>query len=325
MYATIVPQVLEKYGITYTRVGQPQKGYRSESYAVHTKNSDVLNLIFFKKEPHILPRINRADHASLIAHGAGLPVRIRYDDRILRVKEDTYAGIYTYLPGQSLPWEAYTKKHIKILGIAMADLHRAWRDASPSDAYHVRDELLPLLDRMEAYFADENVRTAMHAKLLVTLHSDFDDYRKVVTHVSSLADQQIVHMDMVRGNILFGGAAQDDRWRIDDIALTGVLDFEKSALGHPVFDVARTLAFLLVDSPKPHSKIYQYFLDSGYVKRGGASLPDSRLLTPLIRLFLLHDFYKFLRHTPYESLHLNHHYRQTCDLLLGYGMIESKK
>jgi Ser/Thr protein kinase RdoA (MazF antagonist) len=112
----------------------------------------------------------------------------------------------------------------------------------------------------------------------------------------------------VRGNILF-----DDQARI-----TGVLDFEKTAWGHPALDIARTLAFLLVDCKyKSEDKTRKYFLISGYNKRGPARTPGSSpLLEKLITTFLLHDFYKFLRHNPYESLRNNEHFVRTRDLLV---------
>jgi Ser/Thr protein kinase RdoA (MazF antagonist) len=130
-------------------------------------------------------------------------------------------------------------------------------------------------------------------------------------------------MDMVRGNILFDTTA-DTPWQIDDVRLSGVIDFEKTAIGLPVCDMARTLAFLLVDCLKPADKISKYFIDSGYRKRGSMDIIHIELLPYFIRLFLLHDFYKFLRHTPYESLRDNYHYGRTCVILKDYGMISSK-
>ncbi len=114
--------------------------------------------------------------------------------------------------------------------------------------------------------------------------------------------------------------------------MTGILDFEKTAYGHPVFDVARTLAFLLVDCEyKGEAKIRKYFLQSGYNKRGTVNFRNpiikhgnrtTNLLESLIDLFLLYDFYKFLRHNPYEFLEQNHHYKRTRDILLTRNMLE---
>ena len=324
MSGHITARILEKYGITHATVGQVQKGYRNESHPVFMHDGTVRNLLIFKNESQILTRITRADQASKALALRGLPVRERHDPRLLRVKDGVYAGLYTYLPGATVPWEAFTKKHMKLLGWAMADMHAIWRVSEPSDGRQVQSELLPLIDRMQRYFDQADVRKAMGQKLGVQLLVSPGNYAQLVTKVSTLDGQHTVHMDMVRGNVLFGVAQPSEHWQIDGMALTGVIDFEKAAIGHPLFDLARTMAFLLVDSPKPRAKIDKYFLDSGYHKRGGAVLPDPRLLEPLIRLFLLHDFYKFLRHTPYESLADNYHYLRTRELLKTYGMISAK-
>lgn len=323
MFEPVVPQVLTKYAVDFTAIGDMQKGYRNESYPVQLSNGLVINLLFFKNEPTILDRINRADYASATLAGH-MPVRTRYDQRLLRVKVGVYAGLYTYLPGATVPWESFTKRHIKLTGYAMADMHAAWRPVVATDSHTVADDLLPLIARMTRYFSESSVQQALHRKLGVSVQaSQFELFSELVRLVSGLPGQQIIHMDMVRGNVLFRKAEPADKWSIDDLALSGVIDFEKSTVGHPVFDIARTLAFLLVDSPKPAHKVYKYFLDSGYCKRGGGTVPSSELLTALIKLFLLHDFYKFLRHAPYESLHQNHHYLRTRDILQMYGMIKA--
>lgn len=322
MYEKIVPLVLQKYGVDYVSVGSAQKGYRTESYPVHAKNGSIYNLLIFKNEPTILARIRRADHASEAV--SIFPVRVRQDERLLKIKDGLYAGLYTYLPGDTIPWESFTKKHIKLVGKAMADMHTKWRTGHSIDNFHVQDDLLPLIDRMEYYFDRADVRAAMIQKLGIILNADFSLFRMLVRQTALMPGQQIIHMDMVRGNVLFAPSQPGDMWQVDGITLSGVIDFEKAAIGHPLFDLARTLAFLLVDSPKPAAKVRHYFLDSGYHKRGQQSLPDSRFLSPLVQLFLLHDFYKFLRHTPYESLILNRHYTRTRDMLKTYGMISSK-
>ncbi len=120
---------------------------------------------------------------------------------------------------------------------------------------------------------------------------------------------------------------------VNNVTVTGILDFEKTAYGHPLFDIARSLAFLLIDCKyKDAAKIRKYFLQSGYAKRGQTTLPlinlhtrdtSVSLLEQLIDLFLLHDFYKFLLHNPYESLARNEHYQRTEQLLLERGLIRS--
>lgn len=325
MYARVVPAVLEKYGITYITIGEAQKGYRNESYPIYLAGGGVINLIFFKREPRIKERIARADTTADCAAKNGLPVRIRYDTRIMQVAANTYAGLYLYMPGKTISWEGYEMKHIKLLGQAMGDLHAALRDMPKPVGPTVNDELVELYERMERYFDDKDVKRAMLQKLGVTIDPRRIHFlRQFVESNKHLPAQQMLHMDMVRGNVLFENAKPSDRWQIKDVALTGIIDFEKAAYGHPICDVARTLAFLYVDCPKSTDKIFKYFFQSGYVKRGVNTLTNGNLLGDFILLFLMHDFYKFLRHTPYESLADNYHYIRTRDLLKSYGMISLK-
>lgn len=326
MFEKIVPEVLAKYGLQYLAVGAVQKGYRNESYAVTLADGAMVNLMFFKREPRILARIKRADATSRYAADAGLSVRTRHDQRLLQVRADTYAGLYTYLPGGTIAWEMYSMKHIKLLGWAMSDLHAALVLMPVPDAHTVYAELRDIVDEMQHYFSRTGVRSALRSKLYLTVElTQFDDAQKCIETLAGLPGGQMLHMDMVRGNLLFGDTHAGDIWKIGDTALSGIIDFEKAAYGQPVFDVARTLAFLLVDCPKPTEKTYKYFVESGYSKRGKATLEYMDHLPPLVRLFLLHDFYKFLKHTPYESLADNRHYVRTRDLLKKYGMISPKK
>jgi Ser/Thr protein kinase RdoA (MazF antagonist) len=138
-----------------------------------------------------------------------------------------------------------------------------------------------------------------------------EKYRKLLEKLGSGPSQQPLHMDFVRGNILF-----------DDDKITGILDFEKASLGHVIMDVSRTLAFLLVDCKyKTPEKVRKYFLKSGYFKDTGGKIINLKLMDLLIEMFLTYDFYKFLRHNPYESLLQNQHYLRTRDILINLGVI----
>ncbi len=50
---------------------------------------------------------------------------------------------------------------------------------------------------------------------------------------------------------------------------------------------------------------------------------DYDLLEVLVDLFLFYDFYKFLRHNPYESLTDNEHFIRTKAILLRQGLIRT--
>ncbi|MDB5165561.1 MAG: Phosphotransferase enzyme family [Candidatus Saccharibacteria bacterium] len=334
MYSALVPEILAKYGIESSKIFPAQKGYRNESYKVELRGGDEANLIFFKREPQIVDRVNRADAVARIASNYHLPVRIRRDYRLVRLREDSVAGLYSYLPGLTISWEAYTMKHIKLLGWAMADLHTALGPVhDPSLTYHkVTDELSGLVKAMAVYFKSPTVEKAMRQKLGVTLESSrLDDFPDLLDSLATHPEQQMLHLDMVRGNVLFENNTHDQRWSIGNISITGIIDFEKTAYGHILFDLARSLAFLHVDCvSKEPVKIYKYFLKSGYEKRGGRPLDltanfDGQsyesILQELVNMYLVYDFYKFLVHTPYESLDDNHHYIRTRNILIDHAML----
>lgn len=337
MYERVVSGVIKQFDLRVRRVGQPQKGYRNESYALTLANGEIVNLLFYKREEGILHRIRRADSFSHQAAMAGYPVRDRYDKRTVKLQTSrgaSYAAVYTYLPGATIPWEAYSRRHIKLLGWAMSDLHAVGNDAAVSqDQTVIPHEMTPIVARMETYFHDVGVRSAMQKALGVTLTSQvFTRLGRLLAVVGSIQDRTLLHMDLVRGNALFAPATHSDCWQLKGLALTGVIDFEKASVGPPMVDIARSLAFLLVDCPfYDAAAIERYFIQSGYVKRGASGFDDAveidgytsrQLLHGLVGLFLLYDFYKFLRHTPYESLVSNHHYIRTRDMLLRRDMLQ---
>ena len=163
-----------------------------------------------------------------------------------------------------------------------------WREKLLEEVAEYDDTL------MEKYFADDGVHDAMAGKLGLAIF-DVTRIRPALTESINLPAQAL-HMDFVRGNILFDG-------HDTSLKISGVLDFEKTAWGPIVFDIARTLAFLIVDCKyKDEANVRKYFLHSGYNKRGGNHFTPTPLLEVLVDFFLLHDFYKFLRHNPYDSL-----------------------
>lgn len=312
-----------KYGLAPVRLLPIQKGYRNESHPAELADGQRVNLIIYKSEAGILPRIRRANAVADYLAGQGMPARRTADSRILQIAapggRQKYAALYLYLTGKTIPWEAYTQKHLKALGQAMGDMH-GFLQVYPAVANGlppVAEEYLEILARMRRYFADPAVAGAMRAKLGVAVPPTVPTrLRRVLGGCATLPGQQPLHMDFVRGNVLFDPQAN----------IAGILDFEKTAQGHPLFDIARTLAFLLVDCKhKPEAKVRKYFVQSGYNKRGRGAFKvgDSvaPLLEQLVDLFLLHDFYKFLRHNPYEFLHLNEHYTRTAAQLVQRGAL----
>ncbi len=316
---SVIARILAEYGLDYTRVLDPQTGYRNRSYAVMLAGGRTANVILYKTEPGILAKIRAANTVSNYLAEHGFPTRQTIDPRIITLRyggKVKYGAVYNYLPGRTIPWEAYTMKHLKLLGATMGRMHAALREMKPP-AGTLPDLNLgsrDLVSRMNAYFARANVQAAMQAKLGVTLRpAIFKAYTKLLLACVNLPNQQPLHMDFVRSNILFEGSA-----------ISGVIDFEKTAHGHPVFDIARTLAFLLVDCKyKSEPKIRKYFLKSGYIKRGGQDLVKNNLLEHLVNLYLLHDFYKFLLHNPYDFLEQNEHFVRTKHLLIARGLVKT--
>ena len=337
MDKTALGRVLRLYGLHAREIRPGQKGYRNTSYPIILEDGQIVNFIVYKIEAGILDKMRLANEVGDFLHTSGLPARRTYDQRIVRLKQGrttAYGALYEYLSGQTIPWEAYTKAHIKLVGAAMALMHAKLRGFDRS-APRVTDEYRAILARMEGYFSSPEVAAAMGKKLNLQINSAI--HRRLTGLLSvcdTLPDQQLLHMDFVRGNLLFRIPTPEDVLVEDGVALSGIIDFEKVAYGHPLFDIARTLAFLLVDcKSRLPEKVRKYFLYSGYQKRGRMSpvlivksnARSLALLDELADLFLLYDFYKFLRHNPYESLHENEHFVRTRDMLTERKMVQYTK
>jgi Ser/Thr protein kinase RdoA (MazF antagonist) len=321
---TIVARILEKYGLQYVRIEEPQKGYRNQSFPVVLKDGSTVNVILYKSEPGILDKIKAANAVSSYLADKGFPVRHTVDPKIIKLSgsnHDKYAAVYNYLEGHTIPWEEYNQDHIKALGMTMSNLHAALAGCDYA-LPEVADEYLAIVGRMRAYFVDAPVQRALADKLLLTVKPEvFDGFEQLLIGSKLLPGKQPLHMDLVRSNVLF----EDDEDSEDlKVRISGIIDFEKTAYGQPMFDIARTLAFLLVDCKyKQPEKIRKYFMGSGYIKRGNADFPhkQSDLLEALVGMFLFYDLYKFLRHNPYESLPDNEHFIRTVSQLIPRHLV----
>lgn len=317
MTKKLVQRILQQYGHDALTVRGVQKGYRNESYAAELNDGRTINLILYKREEGILHKIQNANRVADYLAAQNFPVRRTFDDRIIRMQSGDfikYGALYDYLPGKTIPWEAYTMDHIKLLGATMSNMHAALKPLPQNDLPFVIDESRALITRMEKYFAEDGVHDALASKLDLAI-LDTTRLRPALTACIQLPAQAL-HMDFVRGNILFTEEANP--------SISGILDFEKTSWGPTIFDIARTLAFLIVDCKyKDESKVRKYFLHSGYNKRGQALFEQSDMFEDLLNFFLLHDFYKFLRHNPYESLEKNEHFVRTRNFLLKRNIIAS--
>lgn len=328
----LILRILNFHGLNVRAILTSSKGYRNYTTPVVLNSGEMVNVIIYKREDGIVDTIRRADAVSNFLSERGLPTRHSLSSRLIVIGKDEnkrYANIYDYLPGDTIPWEAYTKGHIKALGASMSDMHAILSSYDHLiQLPNVEDIYESTLSRMSLYFASPGVQQAMKEKLKIVFNiRNLATYSALLETCKSLGDRQALHMDFVRGNILFSGE------KVDGLpVISGILDLEKTAVGHHMFDIARTLAFLLVDCKyKTSEKVTDYFLDSGYMKRGSTpiqkiavNISNERhdLLALLLDMFLLHDFYKFLRHNPYEDLSRNEHYERTCDILLRRKLIQ---
>jgi len=281
-------------------------GYRNTQIHL-SKNSQEYMLCIYKKEKGIKERIDNADRIMSLCYPT-LPVKQRI--KVLSTSPNLII-LYSYLPGSTISWEGYTMKHIKGLGEYMGKLHKVLGSIKDIKLENEIDLSISHLKEMDKYFKDKGVLEAMKKKLHVFPLFEIKKYLKVFEKLQSI-DSQILHMDFVRGNILFN----------DKKEITGIIDFEKCSYGPRVLDIARTLAFLLIDCKyKSEEKIRKYFLFSGYSKRGKMKLPSAKLINILVEYFLLYDLFKFLYHTPYESLKDNEHFIRTRNRLLESKVI----
>ena len=320
----LVAKILAQYRLAWTKILAPQKGYRNTAYPIKLQDGTLVNLILYKSEPGVLPKIQHANQVSDFLAAQGFPTRRTFRQHIVRLQSGSrqkYAALYNYLPGHTIPWEAYTKHHLKLLGKTMSDMHAALQ-SGPTVESTVTDEYQAICERMTRYFHNKGVREAMTRKLRLDLSPQTtEQYLRLMNYCARFSGQQTLHMDFVRGNILFETPA-------NTLTISGILDFEKTTTGPRLFDIARTLAFLLVDCKyTPEAKVRKYFLYSGYHKRGAAPMPSVmsgqlNMLEVLVNLFLLYDFYKFLRHNPYEHLAQNEHFIRTRDLLVRRTVIK---
>lgn len=333
----IIFEILQGAGYEPLTIHPEQKGYRNRSYHWIDQQGHEHNLILFKAEQGAVSRIRRAEAVSEYLYNCGWPTRKR-QGLIMSLGSERgirYAADYNYLPGNTLSWEGYHQMHLKLLGLTMAKMHKQLQEMNPASIASLpreADEQIQLVHEMLAYFKRPGITRAMQAKLRVEfgqIDQLFEQLLHLTEGVEAHLPSQVLHMDFVRGNILYAEPAADDnkqpQLRLNDIEISGILDFEKTSYGPRVFDIARTLAFLTVDCKyKTSRQVWKYFLHSGYNKRGDGQLTgfEFACIQRLVVLFLVHDFYKFLCHNPYESLHDNEHFVRTCQLLQRYGTIK---
>ncbi len=341
----LLNHILQMYDLDLAnwKINQTESGYRNTIISISPKNNQVghqkLALIIYKDDDDILKKIKLANFVSNQLAELGWPTRQTIGEKtsaVLKIKshnQTRYCCLYNYLPGDTISWESYSQKHLKLLGQVLGFLHKDLVKISTNSPILVDDVSLILEEKIEEmykYFADDGVTSALEQKL--KLQVSLDCRRKflpLIKQLQKIEFQQLLHMDFVRGNLLFCKQnncqfVQDSRLIFDNnkksnqqLVICGILDFEKVAYGPREVELARTLAFLLVDCKyKLTNKIVKYFLHSGYIKRGEQRNLELDIIFRLVHYYLFQDFYHFLLHNPYESLPQNEHFRRTLKLLL---------
>lgn len=314
MFNKLVEKILTELNLKVKKRLPSKKGYRNTSIPIITENNETLNIIIYKKEKGIKKRILTANSVSNYLFSKQIPTRKSL--YMLESGNGRIIGIYNYLEGKTIFWEQYTRECIKELGKLMSDIHFKLNDFNDIKKIpDIKEVTLNTFGYIERYFQKDGVVSALKHKLFLEINNEkIEDIGKKIKTFES-KDIGVLHMDFVRSNILFDSDTNPKE-------IVGVIDWEKVAFGPYIFDIARTLAFLLVDCKyKKRRKIYKYFIKSGYLKRGKNKNISLKGLDFLLDFYLLYDLYKFLLHNPYEFLNQNEHFLRTRDILVSRNIL----
>lgn len=300
-------------------------GYRNFVWRLHDMKGTSYCLVIYKSEPNIAAKISAAHASAAATAKTGLPVRlpiynvnqrteviqlttqransVRNSEPIQRL-----AVLYPFLSGETLPWNGFNAGHLHNLGRALALIHQSELMTEKDKLPVVETSLLVQLESSWEYINSESRRDALKTKLKLSV-----DLEKLAELLNQMKDfdwednpRRLLHLDLVRSNLLFKKEE-----------LTGIIDFEKTAIGPVELDVARTLAFLIVDQHhKSPSQIWRSLYLNGYLATGKQKLNRANLKL-FTYYFWWYDFYKFLLHNPYEDLPKNWHFRRTVAKLRG--------
>lgn len=320
--------VSEKYSKELSFVNKYKDGFRNDVFKVRDEDSGkFFVLIVYKEEPGIKRMIENAHAVANFLETKNFPVRTPIRSQKRNEYEEILPGrfiaLYNFLPGESIPWEAYKRRHLKSIGENLSNIHFALKDFRSRQEFPIWEkEIIRETNSMQKYF--KKVEPWILKKLKVK--PNWIELEKILISPSKIyqdKDQIVLHYDFVRGNILFSKRVLNN----DTYEITGILDFEKVCIGPAIADVARTLSFLIVDCKyKNEEEVKKWFLTRGYIKRGKyKSNFNESTLENLIRIFWLRDYYKFLLHNPYESLSQNEHYLRTRDKLLEKNLLTKDK
>ncbi len=316
-------EILKIVGTKYNKQLQYIKkyddGFRNDVFKVKDSLSGkFFVLIVYKEEERIKETIENAHAVAEFLKAKNFPARTPLESdsgNYFEVFSKRYLALYPFLPGDTIPWEAYKRRHLKSIGKTLSDMHYELSGFT-KDLPEWKSEINKEINLMKKYF--KKVEPWINRKLNINLN--WPELNKALQLPDfSNAFPEVLHYDFVRGNILFSNKIlQDDTYEI-----TGILDFEKVSAGPVIADIVRTLSFLIVDCKyKKEEEIKKWFLARGYIKRGKYKVEiEDDLLERLLKIFWLRDFFKFLLHNPYENLKDNEHYMRTLEKLLERDLL----
>ncbi|MDD3648130.1 MAG: phosphotransferase [Candidatus Dojkabacteria bacterium] len=354
----LIKDVIKKnYNIDVEKVVRLEGGFRNDCFRIETRAQKYV-FIIYKREKCVKTCIQNAHLVAGLLQKKGFSTRVLVktilNDDVFKIrvfKEFHYCALYNYLEGLTIPWEAYTRRHLKSMGKTLSDMHHALQEIPMTKSPVCRQagnyqlkinnqfQITQLpnwteitrkeIHEMRKYL--EKVEPWIEKKLKVKLsRKKIEQVFKSTLKLSPpeagppLAEA-ILHYDFVRGNILFSNKLDK---KLDIYPIVGILDFEKVCIGPVIADVARSLAFLIIDCKyKKEETVKKRFLISGYNRRGKNKLSlkyiNSSLMMHLLSFFWLRDFWKFLEHNPYEYLYMNEHYVRTRDRLAAGGLLSA--
>jgi Ser/Thr protein kinase RdoA (MazF antagonist) len=260
----------------------------------------------------------------------GLPVRTAINTKVLTFQHENktrFFSLFEFLPGDTISWEAYTRRHLRSLGLYLGKMHSALKeiDLPLQTIKNWNEYIVDDANKLRSYLKTNSKYIEQKLNIKINVKEVEKTIYEVVNYTCPYEDPellpQLIHCDFVRGNVLFSNIKSGLIYKI-----TGILDFEKMLYGKVEIDVARTLAFLFVDCKyKTQDEIIKYFLNEGYNTLGCADPKQQKVIFSQLEKYMLYfwlrDFWKYLECNPYEDLGNNEHFIRTSGQLVKYGII----
>ena len=236
----LIHKILKPFGLAQQvlKIAAAESGYRNTIVPITLESGQKLSLIFYKREPGIVKKIQRANYVSHELAKKGWPTRQAMTNQnsqsIIRLAVNhqvQYCCLYNYLPGHTISWSDYSQKHLKLLGQVLGYLHYDLATIKPIIKKNELSEIVILrknLTEMNSYFCLKNVKSALEQKLNITQSSHcWQRWRDLLIVLEKAKPTQILHLDFVRGNILFNQLSDHNSTQSPVASKLG-LDFDRT-------------------------------------------------------------------------------------------------